>query len=189
MNGIAQAITKILSFFTVAGDFIIVAFLAIFIILYFKQDENYFKDGRRALAFLGRNAVLFSFLIALSSVVGSLYYSEIVGFEPCKLCWLQRVFIYPQVIILGMALRKEDIRVADYCIALSGIGAVFSAYHQYLQFGGRSLFSCAINGVSCSQRLTLQFGYVTIPMMMLTGFLLIILFMSVYKRWFWGGRS
>lgn len=185
MNALTEVITKIFSFFTVAGDMIIIALLVVFAILYFKRDENFFKDGRELLAFLGKNAVLFSFLIALASVVGSLYYSEIVGFEPCKLCWIQRIFIYPQAIILGLALRKEDIRVADYCLALSGIGAVFSAYHQYLQFGGKSFFSCAINGVSCSQRLTLHFGYVTIPMMMLTAFILIIILMSAYKKWFW----
>ncbi|MBI2099234.1 disulfide bond formation protein B [Candidatus Uhrbacteria bacterium] len=184
MDGAAQTTTKILSSLTVAGDILIVAFLVVFIILYFKQDANYFKDGREALRFLGKNAVLFSFLIALASVAGSLYYSEIVGFAPCKLCWIQRIFIYPQVIILGMALRKEDSGVANYSIALSGIGAIFSAYHQYLQFGGHSLFSCSANAVSCSQRLTLEFGYVTIPMMMLTAFLLIILLMAAHKKSF-----
>lgn len=189
MNAVTEFLTKILSFFTVAGDLLIAALLAVFAILYFKREGGSFKDGRELLSFFGKNGILFSFAIALASVVGSLYYSEIAGFEPCKLCWIQRIFIYPQAIILGMALRKEDVRVADYCIALSGMGAIFSIYHQYLQFGGVSLFSCGANAISCSQRLTLEFGYVTIPMMMLTGFLLIIVLMSAYKKWFWEEKA
>lgn len=188
MSQVVQLITQFLAAGTVAADAVIILLAAIFATFYFKKDFD-FKPGRDIISFFGKNAVLFSFAVALASVIGSLYYSEIAGFEPCKLCWIQRIFIYPQAIILGMALRKEDIRVADYCIALSGIGAIFSAYHQYLQFGGRSLFACSINGVSCSQRLILQFGYVTIPMMMLTGFILIILLMSIYKKWFWEGKS
>lgn len=189
MDAVTLIITKVLALFTVAGDLLIVALLAVFAVLHFKPEESFLKDIRKALALLGKNAVLLSFSIALASVLGSLYYSEIAGFEPCKLCWIQRIFIYPQAIILGLALRREDIRAADYCIALSAIGAIFSIYHQYLQFGGISLFSCGANAVSCSQRLTLEFGYVTIPMMMLTGFVLIILLMSAYKKWFWEGKA
>lgn len=132
---------------------------------------------RSALGFFSKNALPISFAVALIATLGSLFYSEIAGYEPCKLCWFQRIFMYPQVIILGMALLKKDYGAAVYSIALSAIGTVIAGYHYLLQLGVAPSLPCSAVGysVSCSQRFVMQFGYITIPMMALSAFALILL--------------
>jgi disulfide bond formation protein DsbB len=116
------------------------------------------------------------------SVASSLFYSEIAGFAPCLLCWWQRIFLYPQAIILFIALFKKDWRVRKYAIALSGLGSLVSIYHTYIQFGGESLAPCPVGGVSCQIVYFVEYGYVTIPTMALTAFGLIILLMLFRKK-------
>ncbi|OGY68707.1 MAG: hypothetical protein A3B94_01990 [Candidatus Jacksonbacteria bacterium RIFCSPHIGHO2_02_FULL_43_10] len=117
-------------------------------------------------------------------MLGSLFYSEIAGYEPCQLCWWQRILMYPQVILLGVAWLKEDQGIVLYSIALSSLGALIAGYNYLLQIGFVPSIGCSAVGysINCSQRFVMQFGYITIPMMALTAFLLIISFMIVFKR-------
>lgn len=123
-------------------------------------------------------------MVALVAMVGSLIYSEIIGYEPCKLCWLQRIFMYSQVILLGMALFKKDYKIISYSIVLSIIGAIIAGYHYLLQLGVASGLPCSAVGysVSCSQRFVMQYGYITIPMMALSAFVLITLLLSSHYQ-------
>jgi|SRR6185436_3204360 len=138
--------------------------------------------------FFGKYGLVFAFLVSLGAIAGSLYYSQIAGFEPCELCWFQRICMYPLVVLLGMALIKKDRKITDYILALSGIGFVISLYHNYIYYysGGLNL-TCQLGGaaVSCVKRYVFELGYVTIPMMALTAFALIIIFMifcKLYER-------
>lgn len=173
---LAATTNLIFSLLTVIGQLIIVGLLISFIARGQKFSNSLIK-------FFGKNALAFAFVVALISTVGSLFYSEVIGFEPCKLCWFQRIFMYPQVVLLGLALWKRDYGIALYGIAFSAIGAVISAYHYLLQIGAAPALPCSAVGysASCSQRFVLQFGYITIPMMALTAFLLIILFLNAQK--------
>lgn len=153
---------------TIGGQVIIMLLIASFFISR-KGEVN------KIIIFFGKNAVLFAFIVALGGMLVSLWYSQVIGFEPCTLCWIQRIFLYPQAIILGIALLRKDERVGDYAITLSVFGVFVALYHYYLEFGGTPLVNCGIeNGISCSKRLVYEFGYITIPMMALTGFLMII---------------
>lgn len=133
--------------------------------------------------FIAKNAILFAWIISIIAMSGSLFYSEVAGYEPCKLCWFQRICMYPFVLLFGISLLKKDNKIVDYALGLSGVGAVIAVYHYYLQLGGSSFFPCSAVGysVSCSQRFVLEFGYITIPMMALTGFLMIIVLMIIKK--------
>ncbi len=163
-------INQVLSLGTVAGQIVFVGLLASLVL-----------NQKKVLSFVATHAILFSFFVALASLIGSLLYSEISGYEPCNLCWLQRIFIYPQVVILGMALWKRDRNVADYSIALSGIGAAIALYQTLLQMGVTPGLPCAAYSASCAQRFVLEYGYITIPFMALTAFSLIIIFMISQK--------
>jgi disulfide bond formation protein DsbB len=129
----------------------------------------------------GNKAVLFSFITALIAITGSLIFSEVLKFEPCTLCWYQRIFMYPQVVLLGLALWKKDKNIANYSIALSVIGAIIAAYHYFLQISVISKSFCSIVGysVSCTDTFAPIFGYITIPMMSFTAFVMIILFFVI----------
>lgn len=165
----------ILSSLTVIGQIAIVVVVIAFAI-----------RNEKLLQFFGRNTVLFSFIVALIATLGSLFYSEIAGYEPCKLCWFQRIFMYPQVILLGIALWKKNGVLAIYnSIVLSAVGAVIAGYHYLLQVGIAPELPCAAVGysVACSQRFVMNFGYITIPVMAFTAFALIVLFMIARRRY------
>ncbi len=84
-------------------------------------------DDFRAL--LKPYALYLAWVVSLAATGGSLYLSEILGYIPCKLCWFQRIFMYPEVILLGIASYKNDRRQAGYVLPLSIIGGLFSLYH------------------------------------------------------------
>ena len=67
------------------------------------------------------------------ATLGSLYFSEIMKFEPCVLCWYQRIFMYPFVLWLGIAVAKKDYRIASYSLPIATIGACISLYHYAIQ--------------------------------------------------------
>jgi len=130
---------------------------------------------------LRKHGLTLSLLVALTSTAGSLYYSEILLYTPCRLCWFQRIFMYPLVLILFIAWLRNDLQVARYVLPMSLIGAMIAGYHYYLQFFDVAT-SCGVEAVSCSAKYTFQYGYISIPMMALTGFLLILVLLRSSNR-------
>lgn len=154
--------------------------IAVFLYLYF------FKKDSLILNLLGRYGIHLVFLLTLGGVIFSLVYSEIFGFLPCGLCWVQRIFLYPQLILAGVALvKKEGLIIADYLISLSVVGSVVALYQHYLQMGGVEILGCpAVEvGSDCAKRILFEFGYITFPLMSFTIFALIIVLMMIVKRY------
>ena len=118
----------------------------------------------------------------MSAVVGSLVYSEIVGFPPCDLCWYQRIFIYPQAIIVLMAMIRRDKTVIDYLVPLSVLGALVSLYQSFVQWGFSFGLTggCAAAGGECAKVYFTSYSYITIPFMSFTVFVYIIALKFVY---------
>ena len=129
------------------------------------------------------NFLLFAWIIALCAMMGSLFFSEVMKFPPCVLCWYQRICMYPLVAILPIGMMKKDKTLPYYVLALSGVGAVISVYHNLLYYKilPESLQPC-INGVSCTTKFIEYFGFVTIPFLSLTAFLVIIVSMVLYLK-------
>ncbi|HLQ97240.1 MAG TPA: disulfide oxidoreductase [Candidatus Dormibacteraeota bacterium] len=118
--------------------------------------------------------LLIIWIQALIATLGSLFYSEVMGFTPCELCWVQRIFMYPLVMIYGVAAFKKDLSIALPGLFLSGIGMFISAYHYLLQklpslqeVGA----SCGI--VPCNTEYVNYFGFITIPFLAGTAFIVI----------------
>lgn len=169
--------TQIFSILTVIAQMLSVLIL---ISLFIKS-----KPTKAILGFFKKQAYVLAFLVALVSMLGSLYYSEIALFTPCKLCWYQRILMYPQVLLLGIAYAKKDASIALYSLILSIFGFSIALYHYLLQIGTvDEILPCTTVGysVSCSEKFVMTFGYITIPMMSLSAFLLIALLMIVYRR-------
>lgn len=129
----------------------------------------------------------FCFIISFISTLGSLIFSEVLGFQPCTLCWFQRIFMYPQVIIFAIALvndyKKE---VFNYSLGLSLVGIVISSFHILLQFLPKQInfVKCSAIGysVSCAEKFSAFLGYITIPVMAFTAFLALIIISLVAKK-------
>lgn len=168
--------SQILSVLTVTAQIVILVTLILFFTLPKKS-----KDKLKL--FLSTNAIKLAFLVALAATSGSLFYSEIAGYEPCVLCWFQRIFMYPQVVLFAVALFKKDRSIIDYAKALSLIGMVIAGYHYLLQIGLAPSITCGAVGysVSCAKRFVMEFGYITLPMMGLTAFAAIFLLMLSAK--------
>ena len=113
--------------------------------------------------------------VAIIATAGSLYLSESVGLIPCKLCWYQRIAMYPLAVILPIAAYRRDGMTRLPAAVLATIGAGIALYHRTLQwFPSLDTGSCSITGPSCSSPLIKMFGFVTIPYMALSAFLLIL---------------
>lgn len=124
-----------------------------------------------------------AWLVALTATLGSLYFSEIRGFIPCELCWVQRILMYPLSIILGIAAYRGDTGIKKYVLPLSMIGIVVSSYHYMLQkipgFGG---FRPCVQGVPCDVMYINWLGFITIPFLALTAFILITIALVLLKN-------
>jgi disulfide bond formation protein DsbB len=130
---------------------------------------------RHLTGWISRNAVTLMSVVAITATAGSLFFSDIAGWTPCKLCWYQRIFMYPQVPILLLALWKRDRSIAPYILTLCAIGAVIAAVHYGEQVNlalhpSMEVVPCDDTGVSCARTPTFAFGYITIPLMALTAF-------------------
>lgn len=134
-------------------------------------------------SWLKENLLLISWVVALVSMMGSLFFSNVLHFPPCVLCWYQRIFMYPLVLILGVGILRKDRNVAYYVLPLSVIGGVIALYHNllYYNFIPESLAPC-LTGVSCTTKFIEYFGFVTIPFLSLMSFVVITTCMILYKK-------
>ncbi|UOQ43498.1 disulfide oxidoreductase [Halobacillus salinarum] len=122
------------------------------------------------------NLLFLMWAAALIATLGSLFFSEGLGYTPCELCWYQRILMYPLVIIYGASLLKKQISLAFPGIVMSGMGMLLSIYHYLVQkvpaleaAGG----SCGI--VPCNGEYMNVFGFITIPFLAGIGFIIIFI--------------
>lgn len=109
--------------------------------------------------------------LALASTLGSLFFSEVMLLPPCKLCWYQRICMYPLVAILTVGILRNDRVVSFYALPLSLIGLATALYHNLLYYHWipESLAPCT-EGVSCTSRQIEWLGFMTIPLLALVAF-------------------
>ncbi len=148
-----------------------------------------FKPARRLLVEM-RETLLGTELwiawgIALIAVLGSLFFSEYADFVACRLCWYQRIFMYPLAFLLLVGALRKDVRTAvQYTFLLPIIGAGVSIYHLYIEHNpDAESAGCKIGGGSCATKWIDEFGYITIPTLALTAFAAIgVLLAFVWSR-------
>ena len=136
------------------------------------------KDVRDPLLFL-------AWAVSATALFGSLFFSEVLKYEPCTLCWYERMALYPLFILLGIAIIRKDYFISLYSMVFSIIGAALSLYH----YGNQKLpalqgSSLACGRTPCTDEYINWFGFITIPFLAFIAFLLIpcltFLFPEVY---------
>jgi len=116
-----------------------------------------------------------SFGLGLIATSGSLYMSNILGYTPCHLCWFQRIFMYPLVLLFGISWLL-DTDIVEYVVPLTTIGGGIAGYHYIIQrIEQFQSAGCSVTSVSCDTEYTYYLGIVTIPLMAFTSFLGIML--------------
>jgi disulfide bond formation protein DsbB len=113
------------------------------------------------------------------ATLGSLYYSEVADFPPCRLCWYQRVGMYPLAVVLPIAAWRRDHQVRWYALPLALAGGAVSTYHIAVErFPSLESGACEVTN-PCSTIWVETFGYLTIPTMALSAFALVALLLAV----------
>lgn len=144
------------------------------LLIIFLLGSIFFKA--KWMTFFKKYSLKFAFIVALTAMLGSLYYSEILHYTPCTLCWYQRILMYPLVLILGIALWKKDKSVSRYVLPMTIMGSIIAIWHYGTQrLSAPSLF-CSTE-TSCNTVFSFAYGYITIPLMALSAFVLIFILM------------
>src|SRR3989344_1223794 len=127
--------------------------------------------------------IFICWLLALFATAGSLFFSEVMRFPPCILCWYQRIFMYPLVLIFLVGLFPFDRSVLKFAAPLVGLGWLTAVYHNLLYYKilPASAAPC-VSGVSCTTVQVQWFGFITIPFMSLTAFTLILILLTISFR-------
>ena len=127
--------------------------------------------------------IFICWLLATTGTLGSLFFSEIMGLKPCVLCWYQRIFMYPLVVIFLVGLFPLDRSVFRYAFPVALIGLGFAIYH-YLLYSGyipENLQPCS-KDASCAEINLELFGFITIPMMSIFSYAAIIVLLLIFRN-------
>lgn len=124
-----------------------------------------------------------AWLVALIATVGSLFFSDVMGFVPCSMCWYQRIFMYPVALLLTLGVFQSDPKACKYSLSVAIVGWLFAVYHNLLMWGiiPESALPCR-SGVPCSTRYIEYFGFVTIPFLSLVAFSLIVMLLFFERK-------
>lgn len=131
----------------------------------------------------GWNLIFTCWILATVATLGSLFFSEVMGLKPCVLCWYQRIFMYPLVVILLAAMFPLDKNVVRYALPLAVIGWLFAVYH-YLLYSGyipENLQPCD-KEASCAEINLELFGFITIPMLAILSYTAIIALLVLFRH-------
>jgi disulfide bond formation protein DsbB len=174
-----QLLSALLALFAVGGSLVLL--VARFTSGRFSAAGNFVEAFRPV-------ALPLAFMVPAFAMFGSLWFSEVANYNPCKLCWYQRACMYPLAVILLVALvRKNKVAarqdVTVYAVPLAVLGSVISLYHYLLEWNPTwETNVCAID-VPCTTIWFRQFGFVSLPFMALCGFVSVaILLCATYTK-------
>ncbi len=124
------------------------------------------STGRGTAAVGARTVVGVAALLAIAATLGSLYLSEIARLEPCRWCWFQRIAMYPLALVLAVGWARQDRGVHLYGLPMCVAGAAMSTWHYLLQHFPdlEGATTCSITS-PCAVRYAWEFGFVSIPYM------------------------
>jgi disulfide bond formation protein DsbB len=122
-------------------------------------------------------------VIATSAVLGALFFSEVMRLPPCALCWYQRIFMFPLVLLLPLGLFPFDRRIVRYALPLAAVGWAIALVHVLLTYGiiPESVTPCT-QGVPCGENPIVWFGFVSIPVLSLAAFTSIVALLFAARR-------
>jgi disulfide bond formation protein DsbB len=162
----------------------ILSFVALFI---FRTEHSTW------LTYVKENAINLYLTLLIIATVGSLFYSEIADFTPCKLCWIQRIFIFPQILIILVSKfnKKKEVLMENiwgYLSWMTGFGLFFTIIHNYIYYFGKETSATCDAAASCKAYYMYEYGIVTIPFMAL-GLLVSLATIFFIKKYYRGYKK
>lgn len=175
-QALAQVVTHYLSLATIIGGILIILFACN--VVY----RVYTRSTCIGIETISKYILSLGFFSSLGGTMMSLFYSDYLFFIPCSLCWYQRIFLYSQIFLFGLAWYKKDRNILPYSLLLSVVGFVIAIDHHFLQIGYNAYAPCSTApfAVDCAKPSFMEFGFVTFPLMsaVLFGFLIVIAFIG-----------
>ncbi|MEQ1722195.1 MAG: disulfide bond formation protein B [Pseudobdellovibrio sp.] len=117
--------------------------------------------------------LLLQLIVVLASVLGSLFFSEIMGYVPCNLCWYQRLCVYPMLFIILTGLYLKSKEAAFFLLPFSIAGLFISVYHNLVYYKFIAIIVPCTESAPCTQQQLNWLGFVTIPMLSLLTFVVL----------------
>lgn len=114
--------------------------------------------------------LLAQFIISLASIFGSLFFSEVMKFPPCNLCWYQRIFIYPVALIVLSGLYFGSKDTNKFLTPFISIGFIFSVYHNLVYYKFIQVIVPCTESAPCTAQQLNYLGFITIPLLSLIAF-------------------
>lgn len=160
--------------YSTAGLLLLIGTLVLFFDYFFNVQKMYLK-------WIAQYVWIIIIATTIGGAVTTLLYSEVLGFIPCSLCWLQRVALYPQVFLSLTAHKlKDSVFFPVYTMVLSAFGLAVAVYHYIYQalpqeVHQSGLLPCLEDGsADCSKKVMEVFGFVTFPFLSGVLFLFLI---------------
>jgi disulfide bond formation protein DsbB len=158
--------------------------LCVLFVLYITQLTLHLPFYSTMVKMLAPHAYMLAYTLALVATLASLSLSEILKFNPCILCWYQRILMYPQVLLLYSALIRKETVLKPYLMVMNMVGGAIALYHYSLHVLPKNitpLIPCnqALTGVSCEKGYNFFYGFMTFPFMAFVVFALIFFLMSI----------
>lgn len=169
------------------GGLILLGVIAVLLFDYLRNEQRLYKK------YVAKYIWTVITFTAFSGVAITLLYSEVYGFVPCSLCWLQRVALYPQALMVLFAFKfKDGVFFPLYGIVLSGFGLLVAIYQYIYQIVPAEVREsgfapCLADGsADCAEKIINVFGFVSFPFLAGVLFVfLIVLYLHLYRS----GRS
>lgn len=130
-----------------------------------------------------KHILYIAWIQALTAMFVSLYMSERLLWQPCSLCWYQRILMYPLVLLIAIGIIRKDNNLPFYVLPFSILGALVALFHYLLQRGiiPETIGSCSF-GTSCLTKYGEWFGFITTPLLSFFAFMVISFAMYLYLR-------
>lgn len=112
-----------------------------------------------------------AWVISCCILLGSLYFSEVKHFTPCSLCWYQRIALFPLVILLGIAVYKNETSIVCYAYPFPCFATLISGYQILMQEfpSFAPIHVCSQDTIgSCFIKEPISLGFITLPMLAFT---------------------
>lgn len=146
----------------------------------FDNDDAPLTLNERLLIGLSQSSRYIALLAACIATCGSLFMSEVLHWQPCVLCWYQRILMYPLSLLIAVGILRRDRGLHLYILPLSLFGACVSIYHYAVTKGLIPPPACdAITGISCVTGWLNWFGFINVPFLALIAFIIISMMMMV----------
>ncbi len=176
--------TNLLLVLTIIADAVVV--LGVAAVLAATVSKAWRARLRGVAAVVGRRGLPAALVVAIVTTAGSLYYSEHAGYIPCKLCWYQRILMYPLVFVLGVAvLRRRRMPRGAWATAVPfvALGAGLSTYHWLIERVPSLASGSSCSAIApCTVPYFEKLGFVTLAWMCLSSFLLIGLLVTAVAQ-------